>query len=257
VSEDVSGEGSEEHAAHAPEETGSAQATGEVISAEATGETVGEAKWAALRELERLAPGLDRDSVRFQVVSEGERGLLGVGYAPARVLGTVTRPHSSAADEETVAALGESALARELLERVLSTLALDGRVRVDEAEDEVTATVSGDDLGVLIGRHGQMIDSLQYLANAIAHRRLGDDRRRIVIDAAGYRARRAATLETVARRSAERASATGHRVELDPMSSAERRIVHESLKDDPEVTTASEGTEPNRFVVVIPRRPVD
>ncbi len=62
------------------------------LSVEATGETVGEAKWSALRELERLAPGIDREAVRFQVVSEGERGLLGVGYAPARVLATAERP---------------------------------------------------------------------------------------------------------------------------------------------------------------------
>ena len=115
----------------------------------------------------------------------------------------------------------------------------------------------GPDLGVLIGRHGQMIDALQSLANAIAHRALGDERRRIVVDAAGYRARRNATLEGLARRSAEQASATGHRVELDPMSSAERRIIHEALKDDPEVTTASDGVEPNRYVVVVPRRSID
>ena len=228
----------------------------EEVSVEATGETVGEAKWAALRELERIAPGIDRDGVRFQVVSEGERGLLGVGYAPARVLATVARPLESnvtTAPNDT----GEAAIARELVERVVSTLALDASVHVDDHEDEILATVTGGDLGVLIGRHGQMIDALQYLANAIAHRKLGDERRRIVIDAAGYRARRSTTLEGLARRSAERASATGHRVELEPMSAVERRIVHEALKDDPEVTTLSEGTEPNRFVVVVPRRSAD
>ena len=117
--------------------------------------------------------------------------------------------------------------------------------------------MSGSDLGVLIGRHGQMIDALQYLANAIAHRTVGDDRRRIVIDAAGYRTRRSATLETMARRSAEQASATGRPVALEPMSAVERRLVHESLKDDPEVETASEGTEPHRYVVVLPRRSAD
>jgi spoIIIJ-associated protein len=224
------------------------------LSVESTGETVGEAKWSALRELERLAPGLDRDSVRFQVVSEGERGLLGVGYTPARVVATADRPTTSspAPSEE-----GEAAVASELLARVLATLGLDGRVDVSESDDEVVATVSGPDLGVLIGRHGQMIDALQYLANAIAHRAVGDERRRIVIDAAGYRARRGATLESLARRSAEQASATGRRVELEPMSAVERRIVHEALKDDPEVATESEGAEPNRYVVVLPRRPVD
>ena len=228
------------------------------VSVEATGETVGEAKWAALRELERLAPGIDREEVRFQVVSEGERGLLGVGYAPARVLASVDRPAPRETEgEEEPAPEGEHAIARELLERVLATLSLDATVRLEDDDDEVRATVSGADLGVLIGRHGQMIDSLQYLANAIAHSAVGEDRRRIVIDAAGYRARRAATLESLAQRSAEQASATGRPVELEPMSSVERRLVHEALKDDPEVETESEGTEPHRYVVVLPRRTVD
>jgi spoIIIJ-associated protein len=224
------------------------------VSVEATGETVGEAKWSALRELERLAPGLDRDAVRFQVVSEGERGLLGVGYTPARVVATAGRPEDriSAPPAE-----GEAGVARELLERVVGALGVDARVDVSESDEEVVATVTGGDLGVLIGRHGQMIDALQYLANAMAHRSVGDERRRIVVDAAGYRARRSATLETLARRSAEQASATGRRVELEPMSAVERRIVHEALKDDPEVETASEGAEPNRFVVVLPLRSAD
>jgi spoIIIJ-associated protein len=224
------------------------------LSVEATGETVGEAKWSALRDLERLAPGIDREAVQFQVVSEGERGLLGVGYTPARVVATVPRPAETAAG---VVEEGEAAVAKELLERTVAALGLDGVVRLDERDDEVVATVTGGDLGVLIGRHGQMIDALQYLANAIAHRTVGEERRRIVVDAAGYRARRATTLESIARRSAEQASATGHRVELLPMSAVERRIVHESLKDDPEVSTASEGNEPHRFVVVIPHRSAD
>ena len=224
------------------------------VSVEASGETVGEAKWSALRELERLAPGLDREAVRFVVVSEGERGLLGVGYAPARVVATADRPQEASPEEPVE---GEAAIAKELLERVLAVIGVGGTVRVEEEDDEVRATVTGDDLGLLIGRHGQMIDALQYLANAIGHRRLGEERRRIVVDAAGYRARREATLESLARRSAEQASATGHRVELEPMSAVERRIVHESLKDDPEVTTTSEGAEPNRYVVVVPQRSVD
>ncbi len=225
------------------------------VSVEATGETVGEAKWAALRELEQRAPGIDREAVRFQVVSEGERGLLGVGYTPARVVATGERPAEGAAAPPPVE--GEAAVAQELLERVVHALDVDARVEVTESDDEVVATVTGGDLGVLIGRHGQMIDALQYLANAMAHRSVGDDRRRIVVDAAGYRARRSATLETLARRSAEQASATGRRVELEPMSAVERRLVHEALKDDPEVETTSEGVEPNRYVVVLPRRSAD
>jgi spoIIIJ-associated protein len=117
------------------------------------------------------------------------------------------------------------------------------------------ATLGGSDLGLLIGRHGQTIDALQYLANAIAFRRGAE--RRVVVDAAGYRSRRESALRAVAHRSAERAVATGHRVELEPMTAVERKVVHEFLKDDPEVETASEGSEPNRFVVVLPRHSAD
>jgi len=227
------------------------------LSVEATGETVGEAKWAALRELERRVPGLERQHVRFQVVSEGERGLLGVGYTPAHVLATTTAP--AAPDPATTGpdaseAADEMALVQELLERVVRALGVHAAIAVADDGDTVTGTLTGDDLGVVIGRHGQMIDALQYLGNALAHRAFGDERRRVSVDAAGYRERRATTLEQAARRAAERASATGQPTPLEPMSAVERRLVHESLKDDPEVVTASEGNEPNRYVVVSPRR---
>lgn len=228
------------------------------VSVEATGETVGEAKWSALQELQRRVPGLDRDAIRFRVVSEGERGLLGVGYTPASVVATAdvtgldaTVPESH--DDET----NHAALVRELLELTIAASGVPATVRIDETGEQLVATLVGPDLGVLIGRHGQTIDALQYLANAIGHRAHGDDRLRVVVDAAGYRARRYATLATVARRAAEQAAATGHRVELEPMTAVERRIVHELLKDDPEVETSSEGTEPTRFVVVLPRRSAD
>jgi spoIIIJ-associated protein len=217
------------------------------LQVEATGETVGEAKWAALRELERLAPDLDKSAVRFQVVSEGERGLLGVGYAPARVLASVAD-----AEAEAVPASEAASRARELVVRVTDALGVDCRVRADEREDEILVTCSGHDLGVLIGRHGQTIDAIQYLANAIAFRRDAEARKEVVVDAAGYRARRRATLETLAVRSAERAVRDGERVELEPMTAIERKVVHLRLKEFPGVETASEGTEPNRFVVVVP-----
>lgn len=233
------------------------------VSVEATGETVGEAKWAAVRELQRLAPRIDRDAIRFQVVTEGERGLLGVGTTPARVVATAPAPPARPAVAPVVEddRFGSEAdIAAELLRRAFDALGLAGDVEVSDqllnragAEPEVVATASGHDAGVLIGRHGQMLDALQLLANAIAHSRLGDGRRRIVIDAAGYRARRSATLETLARETAERVSATRKATMLEPMSAVERRIVHEALKDDPEVETESEGAEPYRCVVVLPR----
>ena len=220
---------------------------------EATGETVGEAKWQALRELERLAPGLDKSAVRFEVVSEGERGLLGVGYAPARVVASID---ASAATVPTLSGSAEdSSLAadlRDLLTRITDVLDVGCRVDVVEDDEAVTASLTGGDLGVVIGRHGQTIDAIQYLANAIAYRAYGDDRKDVVVDAAGYRERRRETLEALAMRSAERARSRGEAVELEPMSPVERRIVHVRLQDEDGVSTRSEGEEPYRYVVVEP-----
>ena len=215
------------------------------VRVEATGETVGEAKWAALRQLEQLVPDLDRESVEFQVVTEGERGLLGVGYTPAHVVATAAA--GAGRSPESAA----TADAREFVERVATAIGASVTTSVREHEGVVTVTCSGADLGLLIGKHGQTIDAIQYLANAMA--RTAGESHDVVVDAAGYRARRTASLEAVAQRSARRAAATGRSVGLDPMTAVERKIVHEALKDDPEVETASEGSEPNRYVVVRPR----
>jgi spoIIIJ-associated protein len=217
---------------------------------EATGETVGEAKWQALRELERVAPGLDKSAVRFEVVAEGERGLLGVGYAPARVVASVDATAATPAPAGEVEGSELAADVRELLERIAAATQVDCRVDVSEDDEAVTGTLSGGDLGLLIGRHGQTIDAIQYLANALAYRAYGDDRKEVVVDAAGYRARRRETLESLAMRSAQRAVSSGEPVELEPMSSIERRIVHLRLQDEPGVSTRSEGDEPYRYVVV-------
>jgi spoIIIJ-associated protein len=222
------------------------------LQVEGTGETVGEAKWAALRELEKLQPGIDKAAVRFQVVSEGERGLLGVGYAPARVVASVdsaamaTRA-APAADESE-----QAAEVREVLERIVEAIGVRARLEIAEDDEMMTATFVGGELGLLIGKHGQTIDAIQYLANAVVWRERGGDRKAVVVDAAGYRGRREATLAALARRSAEQAKATGRPVELDPMTAVERKVVHVHLKEFPGVATRSEGTEPNRFVVIEP-----
>ena len=221
------------------------------LQVEATGETVGEAKWSALRELEKQHPGIDKGAVRFQVVSEGERGLLGVGYAPARVIASVPLGSEPAMVEPR----DESELAadvRGLMERIAHAIGVSGRVEVEEDEDTLTVTCTGADLGMLIGRHGQTIDSIQYLLNAILYRRGEDGRKEVVVDAAGYRARRRATLESLAERAAERAVRSGNEIELDPMTAVERKIVHVRLKEFDGVETTSEGTEPNRYIVVLP-----
>ena len=225
----------------------------EALQVEATGETVGEAKWSALRELEKLQPGIDKTAVRFQVVSEGERGLLGVGYAPARVIATVDPAavvaEPSAADES------DSELAhevREVLERILEAIGVRARIEFREDDESMLATLTGRELGLVIGKHGQTIDAIQYLVNAIVWRKHGDERKPVVVDAAGYRARRQASLDALAVRSAERAVSSGSPVQLEPMTAVERKVVHERLKDFAGVTTGSEGTEPNRYVVIAP-----
>ena len=222
-----------------------------LVTVEASGETVGEAKWAALRELESLVPGLDREQVQFQVVSEGERGLLGVGFSPAQVIASA---QSAAAVEVTDGELTTSG-PHEIVERIASAIGADVSISSREREGVVTVTCSGPDVALFIGKHGQTIDAIQYLANAIA--RAQGEEHEVVVDASGYRARRTATLEGMARRTAQRVSATGHRAEFEPMTPVERKIVHEALKDDPEVETTSEGSEPNRFVVVLPRLAAD
>jgi len=216
---------------------------------EATGETVGEAKWAALRELELRHPAFDKSAVRFEVVSEGERGLLGVGYEPARVVAHVP---AAALEVEPVDESGQAAEARALVTRLLAAFGVEGRIDVREDESAVTVTCSGADVAILIGRHGQTIDAAQYLLNAIAHRAYGDERKEVIVDAAGYRERRRATLESLAVRTAQQVLATGDRVELDPMTAVERKVVHLRLKEFEGVATTSEGTEPNRYVVVLP-----
>ena len=219
------------------------------VSVEATGETVGEAKWKALRDLERLAPGLDRGSVRFQVVSEGERGLLGVGYTPALVVASTDTAAVPAEPAPRPGESDEAARVRALVERVAAAVGVSARVDVAESDDELVVSCAGGDLGLLIGKHGHTIDSLQYLANVIVHR--AGSEKHVTVDAAGYRERRRATLEALAVRSAERA-VRGERVALEPMSAVERKIVHERLAEYPGVRTESDGTEPSRFVVVEP-----
>jgi spoIIIJ-associated protein len=223
------------------------------VEVETSGETVGEARWAALHELERRFPSLDRAAVEFVVLSEGERGLLGVGYEPARVLASLMVDNAAATPAPRVQPVGDdspaAARVRELLLEVLGALSIDGDLDLREDGGVVTATVHGPELGLLIGKHGQTIDAIQYLANAIQHRR-EQEPVEVVVDAEGYRKRRERTLHDVATRAATEARRTGEAVELEPMTSVERKIVHSKVQAMGGLTTASEGAEPNRYVVV-------
>lgn len=141
---------------------------------------------------------------------------------------------------------------RELVEHVVDVLELDATVEVEEDDESIIARVEGgDDLGLLIGRHGQTVDALQLLCYRAAFRG-GGDRKRVVVDAAGYRERRRVMIERQADTAAERALGSHRPVTLEPMSAPERRTAHDRLKERAGVETYSEGEEPERCVVVAP-----
>jgi spoIIIJ-associated protein len=145
--------------------------------------------------------------------------------------------------------------AQELVEGVLDELDLDGEVVVEEDDDRILLTIEGeDDYGLLIGKRGQTIDALQLLCYQAAFKGIRE-RKRVIVDAAGYRARRRETLEGRADRAAEQALTNNRVIEMDPMSAQERRVVHERLKERPGIETYSEGDEPRRCVIVAPLLP--
>ena len=145
----------------------------------------------------------------------------------------------------------EAAALRELLERVADALDLDAEVAVEDDGETLTGRLDGEDLGLFIGRHGSTIEAVQHLAQRVAGGD-GPARRRVVVDAAGYRERRAQVLERQADEAADRAVRSGRAVALDAMTSSERRVVHEYLRDRGDVETHSEGDEPDRHLVVTP-----
>lgn len=138
-----------------------------------------------------------------------------------------------------------------VLERTLDALEIDADVEIEQDEESITARVEGEDVGLLIGRHGQTIDALQLLCYRAAFRGSGE-RKRVIVDAAGYRERRHEILTRQADGAAERALSSGRPVDLEPMTAQERRVVHGHLKERAGIETYSEGDEPDRRVVVAP-----
>lgn len=206
---------------------------------ETSGRTVEEAIEAALNEL-----GADRNAVEVEVLEEGSKGFLGlIGAKQARV--RVTRMPS-------IDAKVEKALT--FLEGLLDKMGVEASIDTEKGADGlVHMRLSGRRLGVVIGRRGQTLDSVQYLVNLVANKEPGA-RARIVLDAEGYRDKRAETLRALARRLADKAKSQGRKAALEPMSALERRVVHMALADDKDVETHSEGTEPYRRVIIVPKR---
>jgi spoIIIJ-associated protein len=216
----------------------------ERVRVDGEGATIGEAKWSVIKALERVHPGIDADDVSFELIDEGDEA----EGRPARVRGEV-----DPGGLESPADLPDDPVerVRGFLARVVLALDLRASVDIEEDEEEIRATVNGDELGLMIGKHGSTIDALQHLAARIAFRGQGD-RKLVIVDAAGYRERREATLRRTADRAVADALDFGRAVELEPMGAAERRIVHTYLRDRTDVQTHSEGDEPDRRLVVSP-----
>jgi len=215
------------------------------LGVEAEGETLGEAKWSAMRELGRRFPGITAECVRFDSIGSAED-------EPSRVRGEV--------DVKAWRAVASAALSAEPVERlravvtrVVQELGLDATVDIEETAEELRATVNGEDLGLLIGKHGATIDALQHLAMRAALR--GDaERKQVVVDAAGYRERREVALHRAADRAVADCLRFGRPIDLEPMRPLERKVVHMYLRDRTDVETHSEGDEPDRRLVVTPVR---
>ena len=233
-----------------------------------SGRTVDEAVAHALAEL-----GARADQVSVEVLEEPKKGVLGlIGGKNAVVRVTLKEVPAAPASPTPVApavpaapAPGRSATAtadsgeskqvrvERLLRDICRAMAVDCEVSVHQDGDTLHADVNGAEAGILIGHHGQTLDALQFLVNLISGKS-HDDGVRVIVDVEGYRRRRDETLTKLATRLAERVQRTGEETALEPMTAQERRVIHMALAENPHVTTASEGDEPNRRVVIAPRR---
>jgi spoIIIJ-associated protein len=205
-----------------------------------TGRTVDEAIELALKELD-----VDRDEAEVEILSRGKAGFLGIGAEPARVKVTKISEGLTAA-----------ALAVETVSRILSAAKVNVNRTLRSANDpEVGGPIidlDGDDSGLLIGRRGQTLQALQFLVNLIVRKQFEDVR--VALDVERYRERRETSLRDMATQVAERVVQTSRSVTLEPMSPADRRIVHTTLTDNPGVTTESTGVGDDRKVTIMPRQ---
>jgi spoIIIJ-associated protein len=196
-----------------------------------------------MKQLESRFPGLTAECVRFDV-SEGS-GPDGASRVRAEVDVEAWRATAETIPDEPAERV------RAVVARVVHALGLHATVDIDESAEEIRATVNGDDLGLLIGKHGSTIDALQHIAFRAAFRG-AEERKQVTVDAAGYRERREGALHRMADRAAAEALRYDRPVELEPMRATERKIVHTYLSERNDVETHSEGDEPDRRLVVSP-----
>ena len=217
-------------------------------SVEASGRTVDEAIERALEDL-----GADADQVETEILTKGSRGLLGLRGEEARVRVTVVEPEKPREPTPTGEEVAEISL--DVVRELLRHMGVQAQVVVQESDQgEVSPTVldvTGDNLGILIGRQGETLRDLQYIARLIVSRKL-QRWANIVVDVGGYKRRRERILTELAGRMAERVVAEGRPVTLEPMPAHERRIVHMALRDHDLVRTESTGEGRRRKVVIFP-----
>lgn len=200
----------------------------------ATAKTIDDAIVKALQELQ-----VPRDRVQIRIIEEPSKGLFGLfGTRDAKV---EVEFHFDPIEEGIT-----------FLKDVLANMKVDARVETRQHEEGVLFDILGSNLGIIIGRRGQTLDALQYLVNVVANRH-AEKHVRIILDAESYRLRRKETLEQLAERIAKKAVQTNRNVRLEPMSAAERKVIHAFLQKRSEVTTFSEGEEPHRYIVVAPK----
>ncbi len=196
-----------------------------------TGKTVEDAVTNAL-----VALGTTSDKVDVEVIEKGSAGILGIGSKPAKV--KVTLKYSL---EDTI---------RNFLDKVFAAMNMEVKVDLEIKEEEVNINLSGDEMGALIGKRGQTLDSIQYLVSLVVNKET-EKYLRVKVDTENYRERRKATLENLAKNIAYKVTRTRRPVSLEPMNPYERRIIHSALQNNKFVTTKSEGEEPFRHVVVL------
>ena len=195
--------------------------------------SVDEAKALALLEL-----GIDEDEAEIEVIDEGTKGFLGIGSKGARVKATAKDANA--------------AVAKHFLSDIFGAMGLDVSVSAKTGKESLDVEMEGSRMGLVIGKHGDTLDALQYLTSLVVNRE-SDERVRVILDTENYREKRQAALLTLSARLAEKVARTGKKHTLEPMNPYERRIIHASLQSNDDVTTFSIGEEPYRKVVIAPK----
>lgn len=202
---------------------------------EKSAKTVEEAIELALKELQ-----LEKEQVEISVLEQPTKGFLGL-------IGT---KNALVRVEEKYNAVNE---AKSFLDKIFSTMEINPTINVTNTEDKIVINLTGENLGILIGRRGDTLDSLQFLLNLVINKN-SDKRIKVILDVENYRSKREDTLFKLAKRLSDKAKRTGKKIVLEPMSPHERRLIHMSLQDDYRINTYSEGEEPYRKVVIVPKR---